>query len=75
MARLLLFAIIAVVGLIVTLFKKSAGAVTSNAEWERANLKDETSKVMTSTAKGLSWMDEQWQEATQAAEDEKKKLP
>ena len=40
-----------------------AGKVVGNEYLKQANLKDESQKLMDKTARGLNWMEKQWEDA------------
>ena len=56
MGRLVLVVFMMIISGIIFLLKKGASVVTGN----EVNFKDETGKVMQTTAKGINWMNEQW---------------
>ena len=74
MARLFLFVIIAIIAGIIAVIKSAIGKVTGNEELKNTTLKSESKKVMDKTAKGISWMEEQWEEAKKNAEPASKKI-
>lgn len=59
MGRLILVVLMMAASGIIFLFKKGASVVTG----KDVTFKDESTKVMNSTAKGLNWMNEQWEKA------------
>jgi len=74
MGRLLLFIIVAIIAGIIAASKSAIGKVSGNEELKNASLKGEAKKVMDKTAKGISWMDEQWEESKKDAEPANKKI-
>jgi hypothetical protein len=52
-----------VVAFIVTMLKKAAGTATDNERLKNTTLRNETQNVMDKTAKGISWMEDQWETA------------
>ena len=69
MARLLIFIVIGAIALLLSLAKSAAGKVTGNEALKSSTLKGEAAKVMDTTARGLDWMDKQWQESKAKAQD------
>ena len=59
MGRLVLVIFMMIASGIIFLIKKSASAVTG----KDVTFKDESAKVMNSTAKGINWMNDQWEKA------------
>ena len=59
MGRLVLVVFMMIISGIIFLFKKGASAITG----KEVTFKDESAKVMNSTAKGLNWMNDQWEKA------------
>ena len=59
MARLAFVIFMMIISGIVFLVKKGASVVTG----KDVSFKDETGKVMHTTAKGINWMNEQWEKA------------
>jgi predicted Holliday junction resolvase-like endonuclease len=74
MGRLFLFVIIAIIAGVIAVAKSAVGQVTKNEELKNTTLKGEAKKVMDKTAKGVSWMEEQWEESKKNAEDSSKKI-
>ena len=68
MARLVLFVIIAIIAGIIALIKSAIGKVSSNEKLRNTSFEGETKKVMDKTAKGVSWMEKQWEESKKDAE-------
>ena len=52
-----------------------AGRVVGNRKLKSSTFKGETKKVMDKTAKGMSWMEQQWEQSKADAESENKKSP
>ena len=75
MTRLLLFIFIAGVSFVIFLIKSMAGHVVGNKKLKKSTFKGETKKVMDKTAKGMSWMEQQWEQSKTDAESENKKPP
>lgn len=72
MGRLILFAFVGLIGLIFVVVKSVAGKVTGNENLKNTTLQGETKKVMDKTAKGMNWMEEQWEQSKKEAADSKK---
>lgn len=73
MGRLFLFVIIAIIAGIIAVVKSAVGRAIRNEELKNTSFKGESKKVMDKTAKGISWMEEQWEASKKAAEAESKK--
>ena len=74
MGRLFLFLIILVVAGIAFVIKSAIGEVSSDEKFKNTSLKGETKNVMDKTAKGVRWMEDQWEESKKEAEDQNKKV-
>jgi hypothetical protein len=59
MGRLIAIVFMLIISVIIYLVKAGVGKVTGND----VNFKDESQKVMQKTAKGINWMNEQWEKA------------
>ena len=59
MGRLVIIVIMLIISGIIYLIKAAAGKVTGN----EVNFQDESKKVMNSAAKGVNWMNDQWDKA------------
>ena len=75
MTRFLFIILIAGVSFVVFLIKSMAGHVVGNKNLKKSTFKGETKKVMDKTAKGMSWMEQQWEQSKADAESENKKPP
>ncbi len=73
MARLLLFVIIIIIAIIIVVIKSGVGKVTGNEKLKNITLKGETEKIMDKTAKGIGWMEQQWEQSKKKAEGSNKK--
>ena len=71
--RILIFLLIAGVAGVIMIAKKGFGAVSKNEELRNTDLKKEAKAVMDNTAKGISWMEQQWEDSKKNAEKEKTK--
>ncbi|WP_139058860.1 hypothetical protein [Thiorhodococcus drewsii] len=69
--RILLFIVIPLIAGLVVLAKKGAGQVTGKDNWKNASVKSEADDLMKKTAKGVSWMESQWEEAKREASEER----
>lgn len=65
--RILVFLLVAVIALVISTIKRSVGAVTKNEDLKNSSLADEAKTVMDKTAKGISWMEQQWEESKRDA--------
>ncbi len=63
MTRLIILIIMAVIGIIVYVSKKTAGAVSNKKSLRDATVKGETKNIMDKTAKGFNWLNEQWEKS------------
>ncbi len=59
MGRLVIVVFMMIISGIIFLLKKGASVVTG----KEVTFKDESEKVMNSTAKGINWMNDQWEKA------------
>ena len=75
MTRLLFIIFIAGISFVIFLIKNMAGRVVGNKKFKKSTYKGETKKVMDKTAKGMSWMEQQWEQSKADAESENKKPP
>jgi len=66
MARLILFAIVVVVAVLIWIVKAAAGAVTGSEKLQQETLRSQTQKTMHTAARGVNWLNEQWEQAKQA---------
>ena len=53
--------------MVISTVKRSVGAVTKNEDLKNSSLADEAKTVMDKTAKGISWMEQQWEESKREA--------
>ena len=67
MARMGLFLIIAMIAVVLFILKLIIGKLTGNKDLKSTTVKTETKKVMDSTAKGISWMEKQWEQSKKDA--------
>lgn len=74
MARLFLFALFAIIAVVIAVIKSAVGTVTRNEELKNTTLKGETKKIMDKTAKGISWMEQQWEQSKKEAEGSTKEI-
>jgi hypothetical protein len=68
MIRLIFFGIVLLVAVIVWAGKQAAGVVSDNQELKNSTYKGQTQKTMDSAARGLNWLEKQWNEAKGDAE-------
>ena len=68
MGRLFLFIIIAIIAGVVAVIKATIGHVSGNEDLKNTSFKGEAKVVMDKTAKGISWMEQQWEESKKDAE-------
>ena len=69
MGRLFIFLIIALIAGAIALIKNSVGMVSRNEKLKKSSVQSEVKNVMDKTAKGISWMDKQWEESKKSAGD------
>ena len=67
MGRLFLFVIIAIIAGVVAVVKGAIGKVSGNESLKNTSFKGEAKNVMDKTAKGISWMEAQWEESKKDA--------
>ena len=61
---------IAIIAGAISLIKNSVGAATGNEDLKKSSVQSEAKNVMDKTAKGISWMEEQWEDSKKAADKE-----
>lgn len=74
MGRLFLFVIIAIIAGVIALAKNAIGNVSGNDELKDASVRSEAKKVMDKTARGINWMEEQWEESKKSVNSSNKKI-
>ena len=74
MGKLLLFFIIVIVAGVIALAKILLGKATGNESLGSTTLKGETKKVMDKTARGVNWMEEQWEQSKKDAEESNRRF-
>ena len=74
MGRAILFIIIFVIAGAIAIMKNVLGKASGNESLKNASLKSETKKVMDKTAKGVSWMEKQWEESKKEAASSNKEI-
>ena len=74
MGRAILFIVILAIAGAITVLKSMACRVTRNEALKNTSLRGETKKVMDKTAKGVSWMEKQWDESKEKADSSTKKI-
>ena len=73
MGRLFLFVMIAIIAGVISVGKSAIGRVTRNESLKNTSFKGEAKNVMDKTAKGINWMEAQWEESKKDAEPPSKK--
>jgi hypothetical protein len=68
MGRLILFAIVLAVAAVIWIAKALVGAVSGSQSLRRETLRSQTQKTMRTTARGVNWLNEQWEQAKAAAD-------
>tara|TARA_Y100000294_G_C8399604_1_gene274220 strand:+ start:117 stop:350 length:234 start_codon:yes stop_codon:yes gene_type:complete len=63
MGSLLKLVGIGIVGGLVTAAKKTTGTIVNNKSLKNTSVKDESKKIMDKAAKGVNWMEEQWEDS------------
>ena len=48
--------------------KKTTGKIVNNQRLKDTSVKDESKKIMNKAAKGINWMEEQWQDSKKSAD-------
>ena len=61
--RLLVLLIIAAISIVITLIKKTAGHVVGSDDLSKTTVKKETANLIDKTARGVGWMEQQWEAA------------
>lgn len=70
MARLILFGIVIIVAFLIWAGKQAAGAVSGSERLKQESFRGQTQKTMRTTARGVNWLNEQWEDAKRAARGE-----
>lgn len=68
MIRLIFFGIVVAIAVIVWISKMAAGAATGNKSLQETTFKGQTQRTMDSAARGVNWMEKQWEQAKADAE-------
>tara|TARA_B110000003_G_C16213262_1_gene364284 strand:- start:128 stop:361 length:234 start_codon:yes stop_codon:yes gene_type:complete len=68
MGRILVLVLIVIMGWIFTAAKKTTGKIVNNQRLKETSVKDESKKIMNKAAKGINWMEEQWQDSKKNAD-------
>jgi hypothetical protein len=68
MVRLLLFAVIVAIAFIIWIVKAIVGTATQSDRLRQETFQSQTQKTMRSTARGVNWLNEQWEDAKRAAQ-------
>lgn len=63
MVRLVFFVVVIVIAIIVWVGKQAAGAVTGSQDLKGTTVKGQTQRTMDAAARGVNWMEKQWEEA------------
>ncbi len=71
MIRLVFFGIVVVIAVIAWIAKVAAGAATGNQDLKDTKFKEQTQRTMDGAARGLNWLEKQWDQAKSDAEKEK----
>lgn len=71
MIRLVFFGVVIVIAVIAWIAKQAAGAATGNKSLQDTTFKGQTQQTMDSAARGLNWLEKQWEEAKSDASKEK----
>lgn len=67
MVRGIVLLVIIIAAIVIWVLKATAGAITDSEELKQETLKSQTQKTMHAAAAGVNWLNQQWEEATQAA--------
>jgi hypothetical protein len=71
MIRLIFFGIVILIAVIVWISKQAAGAVSGNESLKTSTVSGQTQRTMDSAARGLNWLEKQWEEAQADAKKDK----
>ncbi|MCC6906633.1 MAG: hypothetical protein IT430_01715 [Phycisphaerales bacterium] len=63
MARLIFFGVVIIVASLIWAGKQAAGAVSGSERLKQESFRSQTQKTMQSTARGVNWLNEQWEQA------------
>jgi len=72
MGRIIFIFIIIIIGWLFTDAKKATGAIVNNERLKNTSVKGESKKIMDKAAKGVNWMEEQWEDSKKNADKSKK---
>jgi uncharacterized protein YjbJ (UPF0337 family) len=75
MGRIFLFIIIFIIAGVIAMVKSALGKATGNESLKSTTLKGETKKVMDKTARGVNWMEDQWEQSKTDAENSNPRIP
>lgn len=67
MTRLVFFAVVLIGAFIIWIAKQVSGELTGNREYRQTTFKQQTRQTMDSVARGINWLEEQWDDAKQTA--------
>jgi len=68
MGRIIVLVLIVIMGWIFTAAKKTTGKIVNNQRLKDTSVKGESKKIMNKAAKGINWMEEQWQDSKKNAD-------
>jgi hypothetical protein len=71
MIRLIFFGIVLIIAFVVWIAKQAAGHIADNQGLKDTTYKGQTQRTMDSAARGLSWLERQWDQAKSDASKEK----
>lgn len=71
MLRLIFFGLILLVSLLIWVAKQAVGQLNDDQELTNTTMKGQTQRTMDSAARGLNWLEKQWEQAKEDAEREK----
>ena len=71
MVRLIFFGIVLLVSFLIWIAKQAAGHLAEDDRLTNTTMKGQTQRTMDSAARGLNWLEQQWEQAKDDAEKEK----
>lgn len=71
MVRLVFFGIVLLIAVISWIVKQAAGAATGDTSLQNTTFKGQTQQTMDTAARGMNWLEKQWEEAKSDANKEK----
>ncbi|MBX3352280.1 MAG: hypothetical protein KF684_05050 [Phycisphaeraceae bacterium] len=68
MIRLIFLGIIAIIAFVIWVSKQAAAAATGSERLRQESFRTQTQKTMHATARGVNWLNDQWEQATRSSQ-------